>query len=189
MSTSRIVGRDLRATLTGPVEERDTDNIPVDCPIDRQAMKAYLARLEASDLLEGPFNPCIDCEFFRVIRLDAQANAPVRDHGDWFDYGLCMSPDRPEPALVTRRRVQGRARKVVPDDATVTNDRVLDCIDDGLRTVRDIVAETGLAERSVFKVIARLRLAGVLERDNPLRRTNSSVATITPRSESDADAA
>lgn len=150
-------------------EARDENNIPVGCPLDEQAMLQF-----ALDHLEEDveFNPCLDCAFFSVVRLDVHGNMPTRSGGDWYDYGLCVAPGRAEPTLVVKRRVSGQARKVVLDDPYETDSLVLDCIDDGVVVVREIVAETGLAERTVFKVLARLRHSGVLAMGSPIRRAD-----------------
>lgn len=155
-------------------EPRDEDNIPVGCPLDKVALLRYAMQ----QLDEPEFDPCTDCEFFKIVRGDGQGRPPRRDAGAWYDYGFCTAPERRGRALVSRRQVDGRARKVTADDRYQTDDLVLGCIDHGHVIVREIVEHTGLAERTVFKVLARLRTGGTLAMGTPIQR----ISTLTVRS-------
>lgn len=169
--------RPVRRTTVGPayqkalergVEDRDENNIPVGCPLDRVDMLRYAMK----QLDEDTFDPCADCAFFKKVRLDADGLTPVRGAGAWYDYGFCTARDE-GLALVSQHEVSGYARKVVADDAYLTNDIVLECIDAGCVTVAAVTEHTGLAERTVFKVLARLRAQGTLAPGSPLRRARS----------------
>jgi hypothetical protein len=165
----RLLAARLRPILTRPPEPRTTDNVPVACPIEPEAMQSYIEHLRRNGLADVGFDPCLDCEFFRSFRLGEGGTEPTRDV-EWYDYGLCMAPDRPEPVLVAVRPIEGRARKVTDDDPDSTDAMVLRSIDAGANTVRLVVEATALAERTVFKVLARLRYHKVIAPGVPLRR-------------------
>ena len=115
------------------LEQRDENNIPVGCPLDRVEMLRYaMGQLESET-----FDPCADCQFLVKARLDASGQTPVREQGEWFDNGFCAARPR-GLVLVSSHPVSRYARKVLIDDADHTDEVVLDCIDRGLVSVSKI---------------------------------------------------
>lgn len=57
---------------------------------------------------------------------------------------------------------------------TSNDERVINAIDAGDRTIAEVMAATGLAERTAWNAIRRLRKSGVLQTRTPFRRTADS---------------
>jgi hypothetical protein len=64
--------------------------------------------------------------------------------------------------------VGGDARRVSNDD------RVLACVDAGGTSVNEVVLATGMAERTAWAAIRRLRVAGILTPGGALERTSAA---------------
>lgn len=167
------VRKAVRDAWEAGLEKRDANNIPVGCPLDRVEMLHYAMER----LGEDTFDPCTDCAFLVRARLDSNGLTPTRDDDEWFDHGFCGIRSR-GLVMVSTRAVNAHARKVVPDDADNTDEKVLDCIDRGLTSVYKIVDRTGMAERTVFKSLARLRALGLVAYGAPLRRASLSIGKV-----------
>ena len=61
------------------------------------------------------------------------------------------------------------------DARRISNDhRVLACIDAGATSVNEVVLATGMAERTAWAAVRRLRLAGILTSGGALARTSAA---------------